>query len=160
VQDRSETVIGNNNLLMAYAHIGHDCVVGNNCIFVNNASISGHVYVGDWSILSGYALVHQFCHIGPHAFVGPATVILKDIPAYVMAAGNPVKANNINVEGLKRRGFSSAAIAELRRAFKIIYRQGLTVDEALAELQPMVAATPEVQPLIDSIAKSSRGILR
>ncbi|MFT3930015.1 MAG: acyl-ACP--UDP-N-acetylglucosamine O-acyltransferase [Spongiibacteraceae bacterium] len=160
VQDRSETTIGNHNLIMAYVHIGHDSVIGNNCILVNNASLAGHVHVGDWAILSGYALVHQFCHIGAHAFLGASAFITKDVPAYVLVAGNPAEASNINVEGLKRRGFSSDAINALRRAYKIIYRQGLTVDEALNELRAMVGETPEVQALIDSIANSKRGIVR
>ncbi|MFY9334078.1 MAG: acyl-ACP--UDP-N-acetylglucosamine O-acyltransferase, partial [Porticoccaceae bacterium] len=111
VQDNSETVIGNNNLLMAYAHIGHDCVIGDNVIMVNNASISGHVHVGDWAILSGYSLVHQFVHIGAHCFVGPAAFVYHDIPAYVTAFGSPAEPRTINREGLKRRGFTADQIA-------------------------------------------------
>jgi UDP-N-acetylglucosamine acyltransferase len=160
VQDRGETTIGNNTLLMAYVHVGHDSVIGDNCILVNNASLAGHVHVGDWAILGGYALVHQFCHIGAHAFLGASTYITKDVPAYVLVAGNPAEASNINVEGLKRRGFSADAINALRRAYKIIYRQGLSVDEALAEMRAMVSDTPELQPLIDSVANSKRGIVR
>ncbi len=160
VQDRGETTIGNSNLIMAYVHIGHDSVIGNHCILVNNASLAGHVHIGDWAILSGYALVHQFCHIGAHAFLGASTYLTKDVPAYVLVAGNPAEVSNINVEGLKRRGFSGDAINALRRAYKIIYRQGLTVDEALTELRAMVGETPEVQPLIDSIVSSKRGIVR
>lgn len=160
VQDRNETTIGDNNLIMAYVHIGHDSVIGSNCILVNNASLAGHVHVGDWAILSGYALVHQFCHIGAHAFLGASAFITKDVPAYVLVAGNPAEASNINVEGLKRRGFSSAAINALRRAYKIVYRQGLSVDEALSELHTMIDEAPEVQALIDSIANSKRGIVR
>lgn len=160
VQDRSETTIGNHNLLMAYVHIGHDSVIGDHCIFVNNASLAGHVHVGDWAILGGYALVHQFCRIGAHAFLGASTYVTKDVPAYVLVAGNPAEASNINVEGLKRRGFSSEAITALRKAYKIIYRQGMTVEAVLAELDVMVAAQPEVQQLIDSLKSSSRGIVR
>ena len=160
VQDRSETTIGSQNLIMAYVHIGHDSVIGDNCILVNNASLAGHVHVGDWAILSGYALVHQFCHIGAHAFLGASAYVTKDVPAYVLVAGNPAEASSINVEGLKRRGFSSEAINTLRRAYKIVYRQGLGVDEALGELRALVETTPEVQPLIDSIANSRRGIVR
>lgn len=160
VQDRGETTIGANNLIMAYVHIGHDSVIGDNCILVNNASLAGHVHVGDWAILSGYALVHQFCHIGAHAFLGASTYLTKDVPAYVLVAGNPAEASNINVEGLKRRGFSADAISVLRRAYKIVYRQGLSVEDALTELQAIVRDAPEVQPLIDSIANSKRGIVR
>ena len=160
VQDHGETTIGNHNLLMAYVHIGHDSVIGDHCIFVNNASLAGHVHVGDWAILSGYALVHQFCRIGAHAFLGASTLVTKDVPAYVLVAGNPAEASNINVEGLKRRGFSSEAINALRKAYKIIYRQGMTIEAVLTELDVMVAAQPEVQLLIDSLKNSSRGIVR
>jgi UDP-N-acetylglucosamine acyltransferase len=160
VQDRGETVIGNHNLLMAYVHIGHDSVIGDHCIFVNNASLAGHVHVGDWAILGGYALVHQFCRIGAHAFLGASTFVTKDVPAYVLVAGNPAEASNINVEGLKRRGFSSEAINALRKAYKIIYRQGMTIEAVLTELDLMVAAQPEVQLLIDSLKNSTRGIVR
>ena len=158
--DRNETTIGNHNLLMAYVHVGHDSVIGDHCILVNNASLAGHVIVGDWAILSGYVLVHQFCQIGAHAFAGASAYISKDVPPYVMVAGNPAEAKNINVEGLKRRGFSSDAIAALRRAYKVIYRQGLTVDEAVPELEKLAAEHVEVQPLIDSLRASSRGITR
>jgi UDP-N-acetylglucosamine acyltransferase len=158
--DRNETAIGNNNLLMAYVHVGHDSLIGNHCILVNNASLAGHVIVGDWAILSGYTLVHQFCQIGAHAFAGASAYISKDVPPYVLVAGNPAEAKNINVEGLKRRGFSSEAIAALRRAYKIIYRQGLGVEEAVVELQKMVAEHAEVQPLIDALQQSARGIVR
>ncbi|GHD32415.1 acyl-ACP--UDP-N-acetylglucosamine O-acyltransferase [Parahalioglobus pacificus] len=160
VQDRSETIIGNNNLLMAYVHIGHDSVIGNNTILVNNAALAGHVHVGDWAILSGYTLVHQFCKIGAHAFSGMGTGIGKDVPAYVTVSGSPAEAKTINIEGLRRRGFSADAINQLRRAFKIVYRQSLTLDIALQRLESMLAETPEVQVLIDSIRASERGIVR
>jgi UDP-N-acetylglucosamine acyltransferase len=160
VQDRGETTIGNHNLLMAYVHIGHDSAIGNHCILVNNASLAGHVHIGDWAILGGYALVHQFCHIGAHAFLGASTYITKDVPAYVLVAGNPAEVSSINVEGLKRRGFSADAINALRRAYKIIYRQGMNVDEALSELRTMASETAEVQLLIDSLVNSKRGIVR
>ena len=160
VQDKGETVIGNDNLLMAYAHVGHDSVIGNNCILVNNASLAGHVLVGDWAILSGYTLVHQFCRIGAHSFCGFGAGISKDVPAYVTVSGQPAEAKTINAEGLKRRGFSKEAIAEIRRAYKIIYRQGLTVDEAVARLLPMTEEFPEVLPLVESLQQSERGIVR
>lgn len=160
VQDRNETTIGNNNLLMAYVHVGHDSVIGDHCILVNNASLAGHVHVGDWAILSGYVLVHQFCHIGAHSFAGMGTAIGKDVPAYVMVFGSPAEAKSINLEGLKRRGFSAAAIAQLRRAYKIIYRQSNTTEVALQQLRELAAETPEVQLLIDSLERSTRGIVR
>ncbi len=160
VQDRAETIIGNDNLLMAYVHIGHDSVIGNHTILVNNAALAGHVVVGDWAILSGYTLVHQFCRIGPHSFSGMGTAIGKDVPAYVTVSGSPAEAKTINTEGLRRRGFSAEAIGNIRRAFKILYRQGLTLDLALQRLEQMLSDTPEVQVLIDSIRASERGIVR
>jgi len=160
VQDKGVTIIGNNNLIMAYAHIGHDSVVGNHTIFVNNASLAGHVEVGDWAILSGYTLVHQFCKIGPHAFTGMGTAVGKDIPAYVVVNGSPAEAKGINIEGLKRRGFTAEEINTLRNAYKIVYRQGKTVDEALPLLQELLGECAQVQNFIDSLNSSTRGIVR
>lgn len=160
VQDRGETVIGNKNLLMAYVHVGHDSVVHNNTILVNNTALAGHVHVGDWAILSGYTLVHQFCRIGEHSFSGMGTAIGKDVPAYMTVSGAPAEVKTINTEGLRRRGFSSEAISQLRRAFKILYRQGLTLDLALQRLEGMSKETPEVRLLIDSVRASERGIVR
>ena len=160
VQDRGETVIGNDNLIMAYVHVGHDCVIGNHTVLVNNCALAGHVKVGDWAILSGYTLVHQFCQIGAHAFSGMGSAIGKDVPAFVTVSGAPAQPKTINLEGLRRRGFSSEAIGDLRRAFKILYRQGLTLDLALQRLESMHSRTPEVEVLIDSIRSSERGIVR
>jgi UDP-N-acetylglucosamine acyltransferase len=160
IQDRDETTVGDHNLIMAYAHIGHDSVVGNHCILVNNVALAGHVHIGDWAILSGYTLVHQFCHIGAHSFAGMGTAIGKDVPAYVTVSGNPAEARSMNFEGLRRRGFSAEAIAALRRAYKIVYRQGLTVEQALIELADSSAEFPEVAVFRDSIQASKRGITR
>lgn len=160
VQDRAETTIGNNNLLMAYVHIGHDSVIGDHTIFVNNASVAGHVKVGDWAILAGYTLVHQFCQVGAHSFTGYGSHLSKDVPAYVTVNGQPAEPKTINVEGLRRRGFSSEAITAIRRAYKIIYRQGLTTEEALKKLREMHADHPEVELLTQSLESSSRGIVR
>lgn len=160
VQDRGDTLIGDNNLLMAYVHVGHDSVVGNNCILVNNAALAGHVVVNDWAILGGYTLVHQFCHVGQHAFTGMGSAVGKDIPAYVMVTGSPAQARSINMEGLKRRGFSKDDIAVLNKAFKTVYRRGLTLDDALIELQPMLSECPQLAPFIQSLENSSRGIVR
>ena len=160
VQDRGDTSIGDHNLIMCYVHIGHDSVIGNNTILVNNTALAGHVEIGDWAILSGYTLVHQFCKIGQHSFSGMGTAIGKDVPAYVTVSGSPAEARTINAEGLRRRGFSDTAIAELRRAFKVVYRQGLTLDVALERLAEMATDVPEVQPLIDSLRQSERGIVR
>ncbi|WP_339674452.1 acyl-ACP--UDP-N-acetylglucosamine O-acyltransferase [uncultured Zhongshania sp.] len=160
VQDRGKTIIGDKNLLMAYVHVGHDSVIGNNCILVNNAALAGHVNVGDWAILSGFTLVHQFCHIGAHSFAGFGCGISKDVPAYVTGSGTPAEAKTINSEGLKRRGFSAESIAAIRRCYKIIYRQNNTVDEALAAMAPIAVEFPEVQLLADSLTQSQRGIVR
>ncbi len=160
VQDRSETTIGDHNLLMAYVHVGHDSVIGNHCILVNNAALAGHVHIGDWAILSGFTLVHQFCKIGAHSFSGMGTAIGKDVPAYVMVNGSPAEAKNINIEGLRRRGFTKEDIAVLTRAYKTIYRRGLTLDEALTELDAQVSECAALQLLIDSLRSSERGIVR
>jgi len=134
--------------------------VGDDTILVNNTALAGHVEVGDWAILSGYTLVHQFCKIGAHSFSGMGTSIGKDVPAYITVAGSPAEAKTINIEGLRRRGFDSAEISTLRRAFKILYRQGLTLDVAVERLQAMAPETPSLQPLIDSLMQSQRGIVR
>jgi UDP-N-acetylglucosamine acyltransferase len=160
VQDRSLTQIGDRNLIMAYVHVGHDSIVGNDTILVNNTALAGHVEVGDWAILSGYTLVHQFCKIGAHSFSGMGTSIGKDVPAFVTVAGSPAVAKTINTEGLRRRGFDASEIAALRRAFKIVYRQGLTLEVALDRLQLMVEDTPSIQMFIDSLRQSQRGIVR
>lgn len=160
VQDRGETTIGDNNLLMAYVHIGHDCVVGNNCILVNNASLAGHVIVGDWAILSGYVLVHQFVNVGAHAFAGAGTFLSHDLPTYVMAMGNPAEARTINAEGLKRRDFTRDQIGAINQAYKTIYRRGLTLDQAIAELETMAAEHGVVAPLVAFLRNASRGIVR
>lgn len=160
VQDRSDTLIGHHNLLMAYVHVGHDSVIGNHCILVNNTALAGHVVIDDWAILSGYTLVHQFCRLGAHSFTGMGTAVGKDIPAFIMVAGAPAAARNINIEGLKRRGFTKEDIAALSSAYKILYRRGLTMEEVLPELAQMVSQSPHVQTLIDSLKASTRGIVR
>lgn len=160
VQGRSETTIGSDNLIMAYVHVGHDSVIGDNVVLVNNSALAGHVRVGDWAVLSGYTLVHQFCQIGEHAFTGMGSAIGKDVPAFVTVSGAPAQAKTINLEGLRRRGFSAAAIGQLRRAFKIVYREGLTLDLAVKRLESMADKSPEVIAFIDSIMASERGLVR
>ncbi|MFC3606414.1 acyl-ACP--UDP-N-acetylglucosamine O-acyltransferase [Stutzerimonas tarimensis] len=160
VQDRHETTIGDHNLIMAYAHIGHDSVIGNHCILVNNTALAGHVHVGDWAILSGYTLVHQYCHIGPHSFSGMGTAIGKDVPAFVTVFGNPAEARSMNFEGMRRRGVSEEAMQALRRAYRVVYRKGLTVQDALAEMAEDASAFTEVAIFRDSIQASTRGITR
>ncbi|ROS01036.1 acyl-[acyl-carrier-protein]--UDP-N-acetylglucosamine O-acyltransferase [Sinobacterium caligoides] len=160
IQDRSETTIGDNNLLMAYVHVGHDSVIGDHTILVNNAALAGHVVVGDHAIVAGYALIHQYCQIGAHSFVGMGSGVAKDVTAYTTVMGAPAEAKGINSEGLRRRGFSKEAISAIKQAYRITFRQGLTVDEALQQLRPMVAKNPEVELYIDSLNSSTRGIVR
>ncbi len=160
VQDRGETVIGDHNLLMAYVHVGHDCLVGDHCVLVNNASLAGHVTVGDWAILSGYVLVHQFVSIGAHSFAGASTFLTQDVPPYMMVAGNPAAARTINGEGLKRRGFSADQVAVLNRAYKIIYRKGLKLEEAVAALAGLEDETGVIDALSAFLEASTRGIVR
>ncbi len=159
-QDRSETTIGNDNLFMAYVHVAHDCIVGDHCILANNATLAGHVHIGDWAILGGFSAVHQFCHIGAHAFLGMKSGLQKDVPPYVMAEGFHAEPRGINSEGLKRRGFSPEQITLIKRAYKVLYRQGLTVEQALPQLQAMVAEFDGIKALADFVAQSSRGIIR
>jgi UDP-N-acetylglucosamine acyltransferase len=160
VQDRGETTIGNDNLIMAYAHVGHDSVIHNNTILVNNVALAGHVVIHDWAILSGFSMVHQYCCIGEHAFTGMGSAIGKDVPAYVMVAGHPAEAKTVNAEGLRRRGFSREEIALINKAYKVVYRRGLTLQEALDALRELREQSRVIQPWIDSLESSSRGIIR
>lgn len=159
-QDVGTTRVGNDNWIMAYVHLAHDCQVGDNTIFANNAQLAGHVQVGDFAILGGFTGVHQFCHVGAHSITAVGSVVLKDIPPYVTAAGNTAKPHGINAEGLKRRGFDAAALMSIKRAYKTLYRSGLTLEEANQALAEQVHACPQIQALIDFLAHSSRGIIR
>lgn len=154
------TRVGNDNFLMAYSHIGHDCMVGNHIVMVNYSALSGHVIAHDYAIIGAYAAVHQFCHVGPYAFIARATYVTKDVLPYVMIAGHLTSACGINTVGLRRRGFSSSTIDQIRRAYKIIFRKGLTVQQAIAELEVMQKDCPEIQPMIEMMNVSSRGIVR
>lgn len=160
VQDNSLTRIGSNNLLMAYVHIAHDCLVGDDCIFANNASIAGHVKMGNGVILGGMTGVHQFCHIGDYAMTAGCSLVLKDVPAYVMVGGNPAAAHGMNYEGMKRRGWEKPTIHTLRRAYKTVYREGLRLAEALTILEEQRADCPELAPFVDSLKDANRGITR
>lgn len=159
VQDQGITEIGSHNLLMAYVHVAHDCVVGNHVILANNTTLAGHVYVGDWAILGGFTGVHQFCKIGAHAFTAVNSVVVQDIPPYIMAQGHNAVPRTINSEGLKRRGFTPQQITAIKRAYKLLYRQGLTVAEAVKKMREL-NADEELTPLIDFILSSKRGIIR
>lgn len=159
VQDKGETVIGNHNLLMAYAHVGHDSVIGDHVIMVNNSSLAGHVIVGDWAILSGYALIHQYVSIGAHSFVGPAAFSYHDVPAFVTAFGSPAEPRTINKEGLKRRGFSADQIALANKAYKLLYRRGLSLDEAIEAIAKL-GDDAVITVFLESLKTSTRGIIR
>jgi len=154
------TVVGSDNLLMPYVHIAHDCLVGSHTVFANNVGISGHVQVADWAILGGYAGVNQFLKIGAHAMVGGCTHLTNDVPAYTIVSGNPAAVRSINAIGLERRGFDKDAIKSIREAFKVIYKRGLNLQEAIEELESMKAQCSELQVLIDSLQASERGIHR
>lgn len=160
VQDQGITKIGDHNWVMAYVHIAHDCRVGNHTILANNSSLAGHVDMHDYAILGGFTLVHQFCKIGAHVITAVNTVVFKDIPPYVTAAGYDAKPHGINSEGLKRRGFSTEAILNIKRAYKTLYRKSLTLEEAKHELGLQVAASPELAILLDFLNQSARGIVR
>ncbi len=160
VQDQGITSIGDDNWLMAYVHIAHDCRVGNKTIFANGASLAGHVIVDDWVIFGGFTGVHQFCRIGAHVITAASSLVLQDVPPYLMAAGNTAQPYGIHVEGLKRRGFSSDAIMGLKRAYRTLYKSGLMLDEAKAKLVEMAATQPDVQLMVDFLDVSKRGIIR
>lgn len=160
IQDQSLTRIGNDNWIMAYVHVAHDCIVGNNTILANNVALAGHVTVGDFVILGGFTLCHQFVSIGAHAFTAMGTAVGKDVPPYVMVAGNPAAPHGLNSEGLKRRGFTTEQLATLRRAYKILYRSGKTLEEAMAELTPMAENAPELAPFVQFLTTQTRGIVR
>jgi len=159
-QDAGVTRVGDDNWIMASVHIGHDCQVGSQTIMANNVTLAGHVTVGDWAILGGMSAVHQFCRIGAHTMCGGGSILLQDLPTYVTCSGNPAEPRAINSEGLRRRGFSAEAIAAIKRAYKAIYRNGLSLEDARAELARIAPDAAEVQPLLDFISTSGRGIIR
>ena len=160
VQDRGETLIGDRNLIMAYSHIAHDCVLGNDIVLTNQAALAGSVHVGDGAILGGYAIVHQFCSLGSYSFCAMGSAVNKDIPAYVKVRGNPAKPFGINVTGIKRLGYSKESIEALRSAYRSVYRKKLTVEEAIEELKGLRKEYEEVDLFLNSIEKSTRGISR
>ncbi len=157
-QDRGETTIGNHNLLMAYTHIAHDCVLGEHIIIANSSNLAGHVIVGDWAILGGFSGIHQFVHIGAHAFVGIRSTVTQDILPFVLYAD--ASPRSINAEGLKRRNFSQEDITLIRRAYKTIYRQGLKIEEATVQLAPLAKESNSVKLMLDFVNSSQRGIAR
>lgn len=160
VQDRAVTRLGNDNLLMAYVHVAHDCRIGNHAILANAASLGGHVSIHDWAILGGFTMVHQFCRIGAHCFTGMGSAISKDVPPYLLVGGNPARPNGINVTGLQRRGFSPAAVLTIKRAYKQLYMQGLKLDEAKKAVEKSAAECSELGVMVQFLRKDGRSILR
>ena len=159
-QDRGDTKIGNGNLFLAYTHVAHDCVVGNFTTFSNNAQIAGHVHIDDWAVLGAFGGVHQFGRVGVHAMIGAYAVVLGDVPPYTTVAGYPAKPHGTNNEGLRRRGFTSEDILEVRRAYKALYRENLPLDEARAKIAAAAAKAPVLAPLVEFLAVPGRGIVR
>lgn len=159
-QDAGVTRVGNDNWIMAYVHLAHDCQIGSHTIFANNAQLAGHVHVGDYAILGGFTGVHQFVRIGAHSFTAIATVLVHDLPPYVMAAGDTAKPYGINSEGLRRRGYSAAALAAIKRAYKTLYKSGLTLDQAKVQLAEQARTCAEIGVLADFLQSSTRGIVR
>ncbi|MEW6483508.1 MAG: acyl-ACP--UDP-N-acetylglucosamine O-acyltransferase [Pseudomonadota bacterium] len=154
------TVVGSDNLLMVNTHIAHDCQIGNRCIFANNATLAGHVTVDDFAIIGGMTAVHQWCTIGAHVMVGGCSGVAQDVPPYVIAQGNHATPFGINIEGLKRRGFSKEALHAIRNAYKLLYRSGKTLDEVKPEIEALAQAHAEVRPFYDFFARSTRGLIR
>ncbi|MCC7039623.1 MAG: acyl-ACP--UDP-N-acetylglucosamine O-acyltransferase [Burkholderiales bacterium] len=160
VQDRGDTTIGDGNLFLAYTHVAHDCVVGNQVTFSNNAQIAGHVKVDDWAVLGAFAGVHQFCHVGAHAMVAAFAVVLQDVPPYVTVQGYPARPHGINSEGLRRRGFAADEIVAARRAYKALYRENRSLDDARTHLAAAARDAPVLAPLVAFLETVPRGIVR
>jgi UDP-N-acetylglucosamine acyltransferase len=160
VKGIGRTHIGSHNFLMAYVHIAHDCHVGNHIIFANNASLSGHVVVEDQASFGGFSAVHQFCRIGAYSFVSGETSVVKDVPPFILVSGHPGKVYGLNTVGLKRKGFNGTQLTLLRQAYLIIYREGLTTEQASKRLKDELTQTPEVQALTEALSRSTRGIVR
>jgi UDP-N-acetylglucosamine acyltransferase len=160
VQDAGVTRLGNDNWIMAYVHLAHDCQIGDHTIFANNSQLAGHVHVADYAILGGFTAVHQFCHIGAHSLTAIGTTVLQDIPPFVIASGNAAKPYGINAEGLKRRGFSADTITRIKRAYKTLYKSGQALEDARREIAGQADACPDLRLLADFLADSTRGIIR
>jgi UDP-N-acetylglucosamine acyltransferase len=160
VTGNTVTRLGSDNMLLAYTHVAHDCTLGNHIVLSNLTMLGGHVELGDWVIMSAYAGVHQFCKIGPHAFIANNTAVTRDVPPYVLAEGRPAEPHSINSEGLKRRGFSEEQIRGLRNAYRVLYRSELKLADALVKLTEMAAGKPELQLFVDFVAGSTRSIVR
>ncbi len=160
VQDKGETIIGNDNWIMAYVHIAHDCVIGSNTIMANNATLAGHVHVGDWAIFGGFSGVHQFCQIGAHAFMGMYSAVNRDVAAYTTVSGHPAVPRGINSEGLKRRGFSADQIRNIKQAYRLVFRRGMKLADAIDEVAELSKSQPELIVFLESLRSSERGLAR
>ncbi|MGH8129471.1 MAG: acyl-ACP--UDP-N-acetylglucosamine O-acyltransferase [Steroidobacteraceae bacterium] len=160
VGGRGVTKIADDCLFMAYSHVAHDCTVGSHCIMSNCTALAGHVDLGDWVILSGYSGVHQFCKIGAHSFLANNAAVTRDVPPFLLVAGSPAEPKGVNSEGLKRRGFNAAQIANIKNAYRVFYRSGLKLTEATEQLRTLVASQPELQPFVEFLAASERAIIR
>jgi len=160
VQDAAVTRIGDDNLLMAYTHVAHDCQLGDHIILANAASLGGHVVIGDHAILGGFSIAHQFCHIGAHSFSSMGSVIKSDVPPYVTIGGHPAKPHGINSEGLRRRGFSEETIQLIKRAYKLLYKSQLKLDEAVLQIKALAKECNEISLISDFVGESTRGIIR
>lgn len=160
VQDEGVTTLGDDNWIMAYVHIAHDCRIGNQTIFANNATLAGHVHVGDWVIFAGFSGAHQFCHVGAHSFLGMYCGTNRDVPAYTLMAGQPAEPRGINSEGLKRRGFTAEQIRHIKNAYRTVYRKGLKLNDAIREIEGLVESQPELKIFLESLRHSERGLVR
>jgi UDP-N-acetylglucosamine acyltransferase len=159
-QDRGKTSIGNDNWIMAYVHVAHDCQVGNNIILANNTTLAGHVSIEDWAILGGFTKVHQFCRIGAHSFTGMNVDLARDVPPYMMVSGTPAEPRGINSEGLRRRGFTAGQIRNVKNAYRVLYRSELRLEEALVKLRTLATGQAELKCLVEFLESSERGITR
>ena len=159
-QDKGETVVGDDNWIMAYVHIAHDCIVGNKTIMANNTTLAGHVHIGDWVICGGFSGAHQFCRIGAHAFLGMYAGVNRDVPAYTMVSGQPATPRGINSEGLKRRDFSADQIRNIKNAYRLTFRQGKKLSEAIEEIAGLCEEQPELNLFLESLRSSERGVVR
>ncbi len=154
-KDQLVTRIANDNLFMAGSHVGHDCIIGSHCVFANYATLGGHVEVGDWVHMGGFSGIHQFCKVGAHAFIANNTAVTRDVPPYIMSVGRPAEPHSVNAEGLKRRGYTTEQIRNIREAYKILYRSGLKLAEALEELAQRASTQPELEPFVAFLNDSS-----
>jgi UDP-N-acetylglucosamine acyltransferase len=159
-QGLSETIIGDDNWIMAYCHIAHDCIVGNKTIMANNTTLAGHVHLDDWVICGGFSGVHQFCKVGAHAFLGMYTGVNRDVPAYTLASGQPSVPKGINSEGLKRRDFTVDQIRNIKNAYRLVYRKGLKLSEAIEQIEAVVDEQQELRLFLESLRSTERGIIR